>query len=265
MKTKNAGALFVLTMVLVSGCGQKPAENAPTGQTASSPAVDQAAAGIPQPPDPVTVATLRGKVFFQGSVPPAQEISVLGNPECAVFHPNGKVRSEELLATDGALQNVFVYVKEGLEGRSFPAPTAPLTIENKNCVYVPHVTGAQVDQPVVFLNGDPTLHNVHTYSKNSKSWNLGLPIQGMKQTKKFEAPEVMVSLKCDVHPWMKGYIGVLPHPYFSVTGTEGRFEIKDLPPGDYVIEVWHEKLGVQSQKIKIEPQETKEIEFKFGA
>ena len=202
---------------------------------------------------------------FQGEAPAPQKISVSGNPECAALHSDGSITSEELLVNGGSLQNVFVYVKEGFEGQSFTAPAEAATVENKNCAYVPHVIGVQVGQPLNIVNSDPTLHNVHSYSKNSKSWNIGLPIQGMKQTKKFDAPEVMVALKCDVHPWMRGYIGVLPHPYFSVTNGDGSFEIKNLPPGDYLIEAWHEKLGVQSQKIKIEPQETKEIEFKFSA
>ena len=94
---------------------------------------------------------------------------------------------------------------------------------------------------------------------------MGLPFQGMKQTKKFEAPEVMVHLKCDVHPWMSGYVGVLPHPYFGVTGEDGSFELKNLSPGEYLIEAWHEKLGARSEKIKIEPQEAKELNFKFSA
>ena len=87
----------------------------------------------------------------------------------------------------------------------------------------------------------------------------------MKQTRKFEAPEVMVTLKCDVHPWMTGYVGVLPHPYFQVTGEDGSFELKNLPPGNYVIEAWHEKLGAQTQNLQVGPLENKQIEFKYAA
>ena len=187
-----------------------------------------------------------------------------GNPECAVFHAGGSVLSEDLLSQGGKLQNVFIYVKEGLEGYSFAPPSEPVIMNNEKCLYVPHVTGVQVGQPVTLLNSDPTLHNIHSYAKNSKQWNLGLPFQGMKQTKKFEAAEVMVTLKCDVHPWMTGYIGVLTHPYFSVTGKDGAFELKNLPPGDYLIDAWHEKLGAQSQTITIGPQETKEITFTYN-
>ncbi len=252
--------LILAFMLLVSGCG--PKQEAALVEEAGSPEVKPAAV-VKQAVDPATAGGVKGKVTFSGEAPPPQKISVQGNPECAAFHADGSIASEELLVKGGLVQNAFVYIKEGLEGSSFEPPKEAATIDNKQCIYVPHVTGVQVNQPVILLNSDPTLHNVHSYSKNSKAWNVGLPIQGMKQTKKFEAAEIMVALKCDVHPWMKGYIGVLPHPYFSVTGESGEFEIKNLPAGEYTIEVWHEKLGAQSQKVKIEPQAEQTIEFIF--
>ena len=179
------------------------------------------------------------------------------------LHPGGKIGSEELLVSNGGVANVFIYVKEGLSDYSFPVPTVAAVVENKGCMYSPHVLGVQAGQPVNLLNEDPTLHNVHSFSANSKAWNVGLPFQGMKVMKKFDNPEIMVKLKCDVHPWMLGFIGVVAHPYFTVTDKEGKFEIKNLPPGEYTIEAWHEKLGVRSQTIKIEPQGNQEILFKY--
>lgn len=260
MKNKLFSLLAVVAMILiVSGCEKK--ETLEAGLTTETASTEIKPASF----DSASAATLSGKVVFEGQAPAPEKLSIAGNPECAVFHAGGSVASEELLVKDGALKNVFVYVKEGLEGQSFPVPSQAAAIDNKNCVYVPHVIGVQVNQPVNILNSDPTLHNVHSYSKNSKSWNLGLPFQGMKQVKKFDAAEVMVSLKCDVHPWMKGYVGVLDHPYFQVTGEDGKFTLNNLPPGEYLVEAWHEKLGTQSQKVQIGPQETKEIEFKFSA
>ena len=263
---KNLSFRFILFCILspvscllfVSGCG--PQEEASITSAPTQEVRPVAAKSF----DPESAGVLKGSVRFEGEAPAVKKIPVKGNPECAVFHPGGTVDSEELLVKDGALQNVFVYIKEGLEGYSFNAPSEPVTISNQKCVYVPHVSGAQAGQPLVLFNEDPTLHNIHAYSKNSSSFNVGLPFQGVKQTKKFAKPEVMVTLKCDVHPWMIGYVGVLDHPYFGVTGPNGGFELKNLPPGEYVIEAWHEKLGVQSQKITIEPRETKEIVFKFS-
>ncbi len=250
---------LMIAVVLVAGCTPKETtvEVAAPGsaeiKTSASQTVDAATAGI-----------LKGKVLFEGVVPEPKQLSVKGNPECAALHAGGTIASEELVSKDGLLQNAFIYVKQGLEDFSFTPPSTPVTIENKTCVYVPHVSGAMVGQDVAFLNQDATLHNIHAYPKVGKAFNLGLPLVGMKQTKKFSAPEVMVPLKCDVHPWMLGYVGVLPHPYFQVTGADGSFELKDLPPGTYVIEAWHEKLGAQTQTITLGPQETKEIEFKFA-
>ncbi len=264
MKTRTYFLSFlVLSVLLASGCGQKSGTEPASSLEVSSPAKET----TPAKPafDPSTAGTLKGKVSFDGTAPAPRTIPIQGNPECAAFHPDGKISSEELVVNEGGLQNVFVYIKEGLEGRHFDPPTDPVTIRNQKCAYVPHVSGVQVGQPVVLLNEDPTLHNIHSYSKTMKPWNLGLPFQGMKQVKKFESAEVMVTLKCDVHPWMIGYVGVLPHPYFAVTNSKGEFEIKNLPPGNYVVEAWHEKLGAQSQAVKIEPVETKEIEFEFTA
>ena len=261
MNRISATLVSIFIMTSACGCGQK-AEQATPAQNAAAPAAE---APFSKTIDPSTAGTLKGKVTFAGEAPAPRELQMAGNPECSVLHPQGKALSEELLVSAGSLQNVFVYVKEGLEGNHFDPPAEPVTITNQGCLYVPHVAGVQVGQPLILLNNDQTLHNIHAYPKNSTPFNLGLPFQGMKQTKKFTSPEVMVKMKCDVHPWMEGYIGVLPHPYFAVSDSSGAFEIKNLPPGEYTIEAWHEKLGVQSQKVTIEPRGTKEIEFKFSA
>ena len=254
--------LGMALILLVAGCGQKPEEvSTPDSSAETSSNVSAQKRSV----DSATTGALKGTAFFEGEIPKPQAISVKGNPECALLHRNGEIASEEIMAQDGRLQNVFVYIKEGLEGYSFSVPSAAVEIDNKNCVYVPHVTGAQVGQPLVFLNSDSTLHNVHAFPKNSKPFNLGLPFAGMKQTKKFSSPEVMVSLKCDVHPWMLGYVWVLPHPYFAVTKSDWSFELKSLPPGEYLVEAWHEKFGTQSQKVTIGSQEMKEVEFRFKA
>ena len=253
-------ALLVFSVLMVAGCGPKEAS-----VEVQVPASSEVKAAAAQTVDSSVAGIVQGKVFFEGVVPEPKQMSVKGNPECAVLHAGGTITSEELVSQGGNLQNVFVYIKEGLENYSFTAPAEPVTIENKTCMYVPHVSGAMVGQQIVFLNQDSTLHNIHAYPKVGKAFNLGLPLVGMKQTKKFDAPEVMVPLKCDVHPWMQGYIGVLPHPYFQVTGADGSFELKNLPAGTYTIEAWHEKLGAQTQTVTLGPQETKQLEFKFSA
>jgi plastocyanin len=250
---------FVLMLGLAAGCGGKEETTTPAASEVSVPVAASKTF------DPSTAGTVRGRALFDGAAPETKMLSVKGNPECSVQHAGGQLPSEELVVNGGALQNVFVYVKEGLEGYSFPVPAEPVVIENRKCVYVPHVAGAMAGQTVNFVNKDSTLHNIHSYPKASKGFNLGLPLVDMKQSKKFETPEVMVPLKCDVHPWMLGYLGVVAHPFFAVTDAQGNFELKGLPPGEYTLEAWHEKLGARSQTLRIEPQSTQDAEFRFGA
>ena len=248
----------LLLLFFTPGCGEKAAVEVTT-EAVSSEVKPTAQAVI----DPATTGSVSGIVKFEGAVPASQKISVQGNPECAVLHPGGTIQSEEIVSENGMLQNVVVYVKEGLEGYAFTPSANPVRIDNNQCTYKPHVSAVQVGQPVELYNSDATLHNMHSYSTANKTFNVGLPIQGMKQVKKFDSAELPVTIKCDVHPWMRGYLAVLPHPYFAVTGVDGRFELKNLPPGEYLLEAWHEKLGVQSQKIKIEPQSAQTAEFTF--
>ena len=265
MKIKFLYTLWVLLAVMVSqliGCAPKPEETA-TVQTPSAAENASAQVSGKKTLDLTQAGTIQGKIAFDGEVPAAQPISVRGNPECAAMHAGGSVPSEELLIQDEGIQNAFVYIKEGLQGYQFETPKSPATVNNIKCLYVPHVLGVQTGQPVEFRNSDSTLHNVHAFPKINKGFNLGLPFANMKQTKTFSSQEIMVPLKCDVHPWMLGYVGVVDHPYFAVTDATGRFELKNVPAGEYLIEVWHEKLGVQSQTVKIEPQASQNVLFTF--
>lgn len=266
MKKKENIILICLLVFGMAGCEKKPTAIEVKSETVSSEvrAVTPPSVSGPKTVDPATTGTLSGKVTFEGTAPPPAKLSVSGNPECSVMHPGGQIDSEEMVVNDGALQNVFVYVKDGLWDYSFPAPTTPVVMKNQGCTYAPHVLGVQVGQPLDLLNVDPTLHNVHSFSANSRPWNVGLPFQNMKVTKKFDQPEVMVKLKCDVHPWMLGYVGVVANPYFAVTDREGKFELKNLPPGEYEIEAWHEKLGVLTQKVALTVNEKKQIQFQYS-
>jgi plastocyanin len=170
---------------------------------------------------------------------------------------------ETFAVKDGGLDNVFVYVKDGLGNYYFDVPTESLKLDQQGCRYSPHVFGIRVGQPLEIVNNDSTLHNVHALAQSNPEFNFPQQIQGMKNQKTFTAREVMVKFKCDVHGWMNAYAGVLDHPYFAVTTSGGRFELKNLPAGSYTIEAWHERLGVQSQKITIGEKETKDVSFTY--
>jgi carboxypeptidase family protein len=238
---------ILLPLLLLAACDGKP-EPEPTV--------------TPTPIDPATAGTVKGSVTFKGTPPPNPKLPVGGSSECSALHPTAPL-DEQVVVTNGRLVNVFVYVKEGLEKHVFDWPRTPVEITNRKCIYVPRVVGAQVNQPVRFANDDPTLHNIHGFQANGQ-FNFSLFNKGVTNDRKFRAPEVMMKVKCDIHPWMIGYLGVLPHPFFAVTGEKGDFEFKGLPPGEYVVEAWHEKYGTQTRKAKLDPKGTLEVEFSFS-
>ena len=204
---------------------------------------------------------LTGKVVFEGTAPAPTPIKMDADPVCLLQHKDGASSEEVVVNPNGTLKNVFVYVKKGLEGKKFDAPKTPVTFNQQGCHYDPHVFGIQVNQPFQILNSDDTLHNVHALPKNSKEFNLGMPIKGMKLTKTFTSPEIMVKVKCEVHPWMAAWGGVVDNPFYAVTGDDGTFTIKDLPPGEYELEAWHEKYGTQTATVKV--PDSKEVSFTF--
>jgi len=211
-------------------------------------------------------AALSGKIAFEGTAPKAKKIKTDADPKCAEMHADDPLKTEDVVVNEnGTLKNVFVYVKSGLEGKTYEPPKTPVELDQKGCHYVPHVFGMMAKQPLKIVNNDDTLHNIHAMPTNSKEFNVGQPNKGMETLKTFAAPEVMVHFKCDVHPWMSAYVGVMSNPFYSVSGDDGTYSLKGLPAGDYVIAAWHEKYGEQTEKVKLGDGETKTVDFKFTA
>jgi plastocyanin len=209
--------------------------------------------------DPATAGVIEGTVSFPGAAPANPELSI-GEPACAKVH-DGPVHEDVVLVKDGKLENAFVYIKEGLADYAFDPPSAEVTIDQVGCVYRPLVVGVQVGQPLTFINSDSVLHNVHTLPEENRGANFSMPSKDMRTSKKFSEPEVMIRTKCDVHPWMRAFIGVVAHPHFAVTGADGNFRFEGVPPGDHVVEMWHEKLGRQTQKVTVADKATVRADF----
>lgn len=210
-------------------------------------------------------ATIRGRVTLEGTVAKAEPIRMSADLFCQRAHGEPVYPNSVVVSADGGLDNVFVYVKRGLEGRTFPPASGPAQLEQRGCTYNPHVMGLRTGQPLEIINSDPTLHNIHALPVKNPPFNLGQPIQGMRSTKTFQTPEITVPIKCDVHPWMSAYVGVVDHPFFAVTAAGGAYTLNGLPPGEYVIESWHERLGVQTQDVKVGPGEEAQVSFVFKA
>lgn len=257
MNTRKFLLVVTISLLFILGACKKEAEEARTEEGTAPEAAPAAAI------DPATAATVTGKVVFQGTAPKGKPIRMDAEPSCVKQHA-APVRSQEVVVNDnGTLRYVFVYVKQGLGDRTFPAPKEPAILDQKGCLYIPHVAGLQVGQELHVLNSDPTTHNIHPVPKSNREWNESMPPGVGKLVKTFPREELAIPVKCNVHPWMKSYVSVLKHPFFAVTGSAGTFEIKGLPPGEYVIEAWHEKYGMVEQKVSLAAKESKTVEFVF--
>ncbi|HPF40386.1 MAG TPA: hypothetical protein P5081_21905 [Phycisphaerae bacterium] len=222
---------------------------------------------------------IKGKVVFDGKV---SAVKVpMTDQQCATLNKDKKppvVDPGKLVyAKDGnTVPDVFVYVKKG--AGKYDAPKEPVELDQKDCMYSPHIIGMIAGQPLKIVNSDPVNHNVHSLAKKNAQFNFAQPKQNMEKVLEgkdtFNKPEIGVKIKCDVHSWMSAYAFVLTNPFFDVTKSHlndggdsakrGTFELKELPAGKYTIEAWHENFGTLTQDVEIKDGETKEIEFKFS-
>ncbi len=210
-------------------------------------------------------AAVTGKVTFTGQAPKNHAINMAADPVCSKSHPGAAMSEEVVTGPENVVANVLVYVSEGLPGRTFEATKQPAIIQQKGCQYHPHVVAVEAGQKLLVENGDPTTHNIHPVPSNNREWNQSQTQGAAPLETSFGREEIAIPVKCNIHPWMKGYIAVFKHPFFAVTGSDGKFVLKGLPPGNYTITAWHEQLGTTTQKVTIAANETKNLNFSFGA
>jgi plastocyanin len=258
------GGMFLLT---VCSKGDQSAVRAAPPSSSDRPSAESAAT----PSDTVTAAqsggTITGKVKFTGTAPRNRPIDMSEEATCKAKYKTTPPAEENVVAgAANGLGNVFVYVSAGLPaGAKYQAPAAPVVLDQDGCRYQPHVFGIMVGQTLEIRNSDAVLHNIKAVAKKNRPFNVSQPTAGMKTNRTFTAPEVMVNLECNVHGWMKSYAGVRADPFYAVTGPDGSFSIKGLPPGTYTIEAWHERFGTQTATVTVAGTESKTANITFAA
>ncbi len=217
---------------------------------------------IPASTDAVgTVSEVNGIVKFEGPVPQAEKLLL---PFACATHYKGDAYSNELIVNNGLLKNALVRVSKGLEGKHFTdVPTEPVIIDQIGCLYEPRISASRVGQKVEFVNSDALFHNVRSITKNNEIFNIAMPNKNDRITKIFDKPEIFVQTKCSVHPWMSAYIAVMDNPYYSITDDKGQFSIKNLPPGHYSLELWHEIFGTQTKEVDVAANGKLNLVFEF--
>ncbi len=244
--------LPVTIMLVGCGGGGESGEAAGGGDTAYEAA------------QPLGTGSVAGVINFSGAAPANPAIDMAEEPECVAKYEDTPM-DPVAVVNDGKLANVFVRVVGGLPGGPYPAPSEPSVIDQDGCLYNPRVLGVMVDQPLEIRNSDPLLHNIKAVPTENRGFNISQPREGMTTTRRFRTPEIMVPLECNVHGWMKAYVGVSEHPYFATSGEDGTFSIGGLPAGTYQIEAWHERFGTLAAEVTVGDGETASLEFTFSA
>lgn len=253
-------ALFATFAVAASACKKEeppppPPPPAAPAPGAAAPGAAPAAAAPAGPP-----GSIKGTVDFTGTAPTMAPLKRDADPVCA----KKKMTDEAVVVKGGKLANVFVRISSPVAG-SFELPKEPLVIAQQDCMYRPRVVAGMEGQEIQIKNGDPTLHNVHTY-KGAATWFNQAQIQGTPPiVKKLEDGAATITFKCDVHPWMLGHVGVAKHPFVAVSGEDGSFEIKNVPAGKYTLEAWHEKAGTKTLEVEVKGGAAADAKFAYAA
>jgi plastocyanin len=247
----------IAAALILSGCGggsePKKEESKTAPPAATAPPVDEANA-----------ATVTGKVSFTGDKPKVPTIDMSANPACSRAHSTPAKSEEVVLNDNGTLKNVLVYVK-GVPDRQYPTPSNAVELDQKGCMYGPHVIAVMAGQNIQIKNNDPTNHNIHPLPKINQEWNESQAPGSDPKMRTFAREEMdpPIAVKCNVHPWMRSYIAVSNNPYIAVTGDDGSFTIKGLPPGSYTMTAWHEKYGKKEMPVTVAAKDSKAVDFSY--
>ena len=251
-------ATLVLLAISVTGCGNKqPASG--NNDSESAPAAHTSG----KPVDPATAGSVTGTILFTGAPPKMKTISMITVPNCAKMHSAPAMTEDFVPGDNGTLQNVVVYLQGDFSAYTFPSPSAPVQVDQRGCVFSPHVVAVMTGDPVEVTNKDSVTHNINTMSQLRQGWNETQMHGGDPIVRRFAEEEIPIIVKCNMHPWMRFYLAVVDHPYFQVTGKDGQFALRNVPPGTYTLTAWHETFGAKKQNVVIQPKQEQKVSFTF--
>jgi hypothetical protein len=240
----------------VAGCALRSQAADPAADAKSAPRAESAEKSSPP--------TLTGRVVLKRTPPKRRIVNMSKDANCIKLHKGEPVLDEDLIVSaDGGVKNAFVYVRRGAPEGDYPPPESPAILDQKGCMYHPRVQGVLVGQKVLVGNGDPVTHNVRSFPVLNRPFNFGQPPDTEPRERVFDKPEREIEVQCDFHPWMHAYIFVMDHPFFAVTADDGTYAIPGLPPGEYTLAIWHEKLGRKQQTVTIDKSGQAELNFAY--
>jgi hypothetical protein len=244
----SARAALALAVSLLAGCSRPDTPPADRGPATSL--------------DPSQAGVIVGTVELEGAAPSGTRLRLAGDRACT---PGGRseVDAGDVLVRAGRVENVFVYVARGLEGRVFERPKHAVRIDQRGCAFTPRISAAETGQPIEFLNSDPTLHNVRVVTEHSAGMNFGLAVRGASRAIHLDAAEVMVGVRCDVHPWMRAWVAILDHPFFALTAADGSFRLGGIPASDYTLAAWHERFGRKEIPVSVRAGQTTDVLLRY--
>ncbi len=245
-------ATIVLCSLLLVAAGCKKSSTSASGPALHYTTIDWTNSG-----------TITGTIHFTGTPPRRIQIDMGQDPVCSLSPAN---YTEQYVTGKDGLENVFVYVKSGLGDKAYAPSSTPVVVDQKGCRFTPHVVGVMVGQRVEFTNSDATMHNVHMTPSDAKNQSVDISEAPSTpgESRTLAAPELMVPVRCNNHPWMEGFINAISNPFYAVSGDDGHFTIKGVPPGTYTIAADHEVMGEKTATVTVAPHQTATVDFTYA-